>query len=142
VTDSQNPRSFLPHDLFSLYYRSLGITQKKLGVDNSPDAHAVHEGVGAIRWPDAAVLLEHCDVPHKLIHDLGELDRVGGWARAAAACSGPAVSHVVLVVRAVEVLSIPASKEGEWLARHFYIIPMSVYGLFPSETEEELTPGR
>lgn len=76
-----------------------------------PDAHTVCEGVGAIGWPDATVLLEHCDVPHELVHDLRKLDGVRGRARAATGCSGAAVSHMVLMVRAVEVLSVPASRK-------------------------------
>lgn len=76
-----------------------------------PDAHTVREGVGAVRWPDATVLLEHGDVPHELVHDLRQLDGVSGRAGAASGCSVAAVSHMVLVVRAVEVLSIPASEK-------------------------------
>lgn len=77
-----------------------------------PDAHTVREGVGAVRWPDATVLLEHGDVPHELVHDLWELDGVSGRAGAASGCSAAAVSYMVLVVRAVKVLSIPASEKG------------------------------
>lgn len=75
-----------------------------------PDAHTVREWVGAVRWPDATVLLEHRDVPHEFVHDLRKLDRVSGRARTASGSSIAAVSHVVLVVRAVKVLSIPASR--------------------------------
>lgn len=77
----------------------------------SPDAHTVCEGVGAVCWPDAAVLLEHRDVPHELVHDLRKLDGVRGRAGAASGCSIAAVSHMVLVVRTVEVLSVPASRK-------------------------------
>lgn len=76
-----------------------------------PDAHTVCEGVGAVRWPDATILLEHGDIPHELVHDLRELDGVSGRAGAASGCSAAAVGHMVLVVRAVEVLSIPASEK-------------------------------
>lgn len=77
----------------------------------SPDAHAVREGVGAIRWPNAAVLLEHCDIPHQLVHDLRKFDRVRGRAGAASGCTGAAVGNVILMVGAIEVLAVPASVE-------------------------------
>lgn len=94
----------------SFFLCSIKYTMKQ--VYHSPDAHAVHEGVGAVRRPDTTVLLEHCDVPHELVHDLRELDRVRGRAGTASARSGTAISDVILVVRAVEVLAIPTSREG------------------------------
>lgn len=63
---------------------------------NIPKVHAVQEwraGVG----PHALVKL--ADVPHELVHDLGELDGVSRRAGTATAGPGTAVGNVRLVVR-------------------------------------------
>lgn len=75
-----------------------------------PKVHAVDERRGAVSGPQAAVG-ELGDVPHELVHDLRELDGVSRRAgtTTSSARSG-AVSDVALVVGAVEVRAIPASK--------------------------------
>ncbi len=75
-----------------------------------PNAHAVDERRGAVGGPQAAVG-KLGDVPHQLVHHLRELDGVcrGAGAAPGGARAG-AVGDVALVVRAVQVLSIPASK--------------------------------
>ena len=75
----------------------------------SANVHRVHEWVGAVGGPESLVgELPH--VPHDLVHDLGKLDGVAGWAGAAAVGAGAlAVGDVRLVVRGVEVLAVPAA---------------------------------
>lgn len=74
-----------------------------------PDVHAVDVWVGAVRG-EVGRVGELVGVPHELVHDLRKLDRVRRGTCAAAGGTGSrAVCHVALVVRAVEVLAIPAS---------------------------------
>lgn len=74
-----------------------------------PKVHAVDEGLGAVGGPHGLVGVDG-DVPHELVHDLGELDGVGRGARAATVGTVTlAVGDVGLVVRRVKVLAIPAS---------------------------------
>ena len=62
------------------------------------NVHRVHERVGAVRGPQALVS-ELVDVPHDLVHDLGQLGGVRGWACTAAVGAGAlAVGDVGLVV--------------------------------------------
>jgi len=77
-----------------------------------PSVHRVDERLGAISGPQALVS-ELGDVPHKLVHDLGKLDGVGGWAGAGATGGAGTgrVSDVALVVGRIQVLAIPASIE-------------------------------
>lgn len=49
-------------------------------------------------------------IPHQLVHDLRELDGMGGRARATTSGAGAlSVGNVALVVRRVEVLAVPAA---------------------------------
>jgi len=75
----------------------------------SPEVHAVDVWVAAVGG-EVCRVGELVDVPHKLVHDLRELDRVGRGAGAAASGTrAGAVGDVALVVWAVKVLAIPAS---------------------------------
>lgn len=76
----------------------------------SPNIHAVDKRAGAIGGPHGLVG-EGRDVPHELVHDLGELDGVSrGAGTAAVSAVSLAVGDVALVVGAVEVLAVPAAK--------------------------------
>jgi hypothetical protein len=95
---------------------------------NLPVAHAVDEGLRAVFGPDVLVV-ERAGVPHDFVHQwrgsqlvdleqtqnrslliLGHLDWMGAWAWPRGFERTTAwVGHVGLVVRAVEILSIPAS---------------------------------
>lgn len=50
---------------------------------HSPKVHAVHVWVGAVGGPHGLVLGELRDIPHDLVHDLGQLDGVRRRAGAA-----------------------------------------------------------
>ena len=74
-----------------------------------PNVHGVDERRGAVSGPEALVG-ELGNVPHELVHHLRELNGVSAGAGAAARGTGAgAVGNVALVVRAVQVLSVPAS---------------------------------
>jgi hypothetical protein len=71
------------------------------------------EWLRAVRSP-VGLVVELARVEHDLVHDLRDLDGVGGRARASA-LKGAAgrVGDVALVVRAVRVLAVPAGREGD-----------------------------
>ena len=70
--------------------------------------HGVDEGLLSITGPVVGELL---GLPHNLVHDLGDLDGVGGGAGAARLeGAGRGVGNVALVVGAVEVDAVPASE--------------------------------
>lgn len=74
-------------------------------------SHAVDERLGPICGP-VGLVVELSRVPHHLVHHLRKLDGVAGWAWARR-LEGPAagVCHVGLVVRAVDIHSIPTPSE-------------------------------
>ena len=78
------------------------------GVTHGPD-----EGLGAILGPVVGVV-ELSGVEHDLVHDLRDLDGVGGRA-GATGLEGTrrGIRNVVLVVRGVEGLAVPASGESD-----------------------------
>ena len=85
---------------------------------STAEVHGVDERVRAIGGEDALVH-EVGDVPHDLVHDLGELDGMGrGAGTAAIGTSTTAVGDVAPVVGRVEVLAIPAGGEDKGLADH------------------------
>jgi hypothetical protein len=57
-----------------------------------------------------------CSVPERLVSDLRHANRVGGWA-GTGVCKGffLGVEHVILMVRGVYILSIPARWEVMYL---------------------------
>lgn len=76
-----------------------------------PKVHGVDEWLATIGGPHVAVRkLSH--VPHDLVHDLGQLDGVSGRAAATAVgtATAGAVSNVALVVSAVKVDTVPATR--------------------------------
>lgn len=80
-----------------------------MGRDNSPEIHGVNKGIGAISGPLAPVV-ELLEVPHDLVHDLGQLDGVASRAGAASVgAEALAVGDVRLVVHAVEIDAVPAA---------------------------------
>lgn len=70
------------------------------------------EGLGSVLGP-LRLVVELSGVPDHLVHQLGDADGVGRWARASETeevrGAGRGVGDVVLVVGGVEVLSIPAA---------------------------------
>jgi hypothetical protein len=86
------------------------------GGRNVPDVHGVDERIGAISRPQALVgKLAH--VPHELVHNLRQLNRVCRRASTASVRAGTlAVGNVALVVRRVKVLAVPAGGEDDGLA--------------------------
>lgn len=85
------------------------------GVSGSVTA-APDEWLAAISGP-VSLVVERLGVPHSLQKDLWDLDGVGAWALAAALeRAGLGVGNVVTVIRAVQVLAVPAC--GEAVVRH------------------------
>ena len=76
---------------------------------NLPDVHGVDERRGTISGPQALVG-ELRNIPHELVHHLRQLHGVSTGAGAATRGPGAGtVRDVALMVRAVKVLSVPAS---------------------------------
>lgn len=73
--------------------------------------HAVDKGLGTVLGPDRGVV-EFPRVPHHLVHDLRDFYGVCGRARAGhLETAARGVCYVALVVWAVEVLAVPATRD-------------------------------
>ena len=71
-------------------------------------AKRVHKRVLAVGRPE---ILENGGIPHHLVHDLGKTDRVRVGARPGRLKGASSrVSNVALVIGAVDILAVPASK--------------------------------
>lgn len=72
------------------------------------------EWLGSIRGP-LSLVVEWCGIPDNLIHELWDPDGMGRWAAAAeteeGGWAGGWVGDVALVVWAVEIYTIPATRE-------------------------------
>lgn len=73
----------------------------------------VHKRLAAILRPQLRII-ERGRIPHYLVHDLGQSDRMGGGTGASTLeGSGLGIRHVGFVIGAINSLSIPAGREGD-----------------------------
>lgn len=98
-------------------------------------AEAVHKWLLAGAIPGVVLVLS--GVPHDLVHDLWNGDRMRAWACWGAETSAVGISNVALVVRRIEIFAVPAGGEDDGspnAARAILVGKLSsVFGIAGSE---------